>query len=500
MAPQLLRDLIDIPERVHAGDFVLTLSKGVGEESTIRDYVVTPQLADCFDQALGLIQSAVEGRSSKAAYLDGSFGSGKSHFMAVLHAILRADPQARGKKGLVEVVAKHDAWLNGRKFLLVPYHMIEATSLESAVLGGYVDYVRRLGPDLPLPPVYRDEQLLADARDLRQKLGDERFIADLSAAEDDEWGEAGWDTRSLDVALAAPPGDPERKRLVGDLLGSHFKRYTQAVSGTTGSFIALDKGLAEISRHAKEVLGYDAVVLLLDELVLWLSSYVGDPLRIKTEAQKVSKLIESAEYDRPAPIISFVPRQRDLRELVGRDTTGATTESLFDTLKYWDGRFDHIRLEDRNLPAIVEARLLRPKDAEAKAELDAAFARTSSTRPEVWEALLDAQGGTADRDAFRATYPFSPAFLHAMVDVSSALQRERTALKLMQQLLVDYRDLLPVGQLMPMGAIYDALVSGADRPFSDKLRDEFEKAKRFYTTRLLPYLLNKHGLTGEELR
>jgi hypothetical protein len=28
--------------------------------------------------------------------------------MAVLHAVLRGDPEARGKKGLVEVVARHD--------------------------------------------------------------------------------------------------------------------------------------------------------------------------------------------------------------------------------------------------------------------------------------------------------------------------------------------------------------------------------------------------------
>src|ERR1017187_7420722 len=132
MTAELLRDLIDIPERVHARDFVLTLSKGVGEESTIRDYVVTEQLAQCFDDALGMIQSAVEGRISRAAYLDGSFGSGKSHFMAVLHAILRGDPAARGKPGLVEVVGKHDRWLTGRKFLLVPFHMIDATSLDSA--------------------------------------------------------------------------------------------------------------------------------------------------------------------------------------------------------------------------------------------------------------------------------------------------------------------------------------------------------------------------------
>ena len=78
-----------------------------------------------------------------------------------------------------------------------------------------------------------------------------------------------------------------------------------------------------------------------------------------------------------------------------------------------------------------------------------------------------------------------------MVDISGALQRERTALKLMQQLLVDYRDTLPVGQLMPLGAIFDVLASGADRPFTDKLRDEFETAKRFYTLRVRPYLLQE---------
>ncbi|MBA9004995.1 phage resistance protein [Thermomonospora cellulosilytica] len=499
MAVRLLRDLIDIPERVHAGDFVLTLSKGVGEDSTIRDYVVTDQLADCFDQALGIIQSAVEGGQSRAAYLDGSFGSGKSHFMAVLHAVLRQEPAAWEKEKLAEVVREHRSWLKDRRFLLVPYHMIEASSLESAVLGGYVNHVRKIAPDAPLPAVYRDEQLLADARDLRARLGDEAFVATLPAAtgEDAEWEESGWGPATLDAALAAPPGDPERRRLVTDLLAGPFHRYAQAVSGTE-AFIELDRGLSEISRHAKEVLGYDAIVLMLDELVLWLSSYIGDTRRVQTEAQKVSKLVESAEHERPAPIVSFVPRQRDLRDLVRRDTAGAVTASLFDTLKYWDGRFDVIRLEDRNLPAVVKARLLRAKNAEAEAALDEAFTRTSNARSEVWEVLLDAQGGGSDVTAFRATYPFSPAFLHAMVDISAALQRQRTALKLMQQLLVDYRDVLEVGQLMPLGAIYDVLAIGADRPFTDRLRAEFQQAKEFYTGRLRPFLLARHKLTDEQ--
>ena len=73
----LLKDLIHIPERVHQGDFVLKLSEGrrPSAEQTLRDYVVTPQLVDAFDNALGFIQQAVQTGGSKAAYLHGSFGS-----------------------------------------------------------------------------------------------------------------------------------------------------------------------------------------------------------------------------------------------------------------------------------------------------------------------------------------------------------------------------------------------------------------------------------------
>ncbi|MGE5451098.1 MAG: hypothetical protein ACM3VZ_04525 [Acidobacteriota bacterium] len=65
----LLKDLIAIPERVHQGDFVLQLSKGVTEpEQTLRDYVVTPQLVDAFANALGFIQQAVQTGGSIASF------------------------------------------------------------------------------------------------------------------------------------------------------------------------------------------------------------------------------------------------------------------------------------------------------------------------------------------------------------------------------------------------------------------------------------------------
>jgi hypothetical protein len=496
MTEGLLRDLVAIPEEAHAGDFVLALAEGIGEESTITEYVVTEQIAACFDQALGLIKSAVETSCSHAAYLDGSFGSGKSHFMAVLHAILRGAPEARGKEGLAEVVAKHDPWLRGRKFLLVPSHLPDSSSLDTAILSGYVAQVRKLHPGASLPAVYRDDELIAEARALRGRDGDEKFIAQLPSGEEPPG--AAWDSASLDAAFAEPPGGKDRRRLIGDLLAGPFHWYAGAVRAEAEPFITLGEGLSVISRHAREVLGYDAVVLMLDKLVPWLSAYAGQPDKVREEAQKVSKLGEPAEYERSAPVISFVPRQGELRDLAGQDTEGAVAASLFDLLKYLDARFSSIRLDDGNLPAIVHERLLRPKDADAAIALDAAFELAVSGSAQVWETLLDVHDDPGDRDAFRLTYPFSPAFLHAMVDIAGALQRERTALTLMQQLLVDCRDTLRAGQLMPLGAIFDVLAVGADQPCTDKLREEFEQAKRFYTSRVRPYLLTKHGLTGQQ--
>ena len=159
-----IADIFDLPERVHQGDFVLRLSEGVERaEQTMRDYVVTEQLARCFDDALSLICSAVEANTSKGAYLHGSFGSGKSHFMAVLTLLLRDNTSARSIARLASAVAKSNTWTSGRRFLVVPYHMIGATSMESAILGRYADHVRAIHPEAPTPGFYQADRLFEDA-------------------------------------------------------------------------------------------------------------------------------------------------------------------------------------------------------------------------------------------------------------------------------------------------------------------------------------------------
>lgn len=492
----LLKDLINIPEFVAKGDFVLKLTEGTDPakvKATLDSYVVTPQLAACFDESLKLVHSGLQG-SSKAAYLHGSFGSGKSHFMAVLNFLLQGNAEALSIKELGDVVAKHNDTLSGKKYLLVPFHLIAAKDFESALFKGYTDYVQKHFPDAPYPPLFTSDALLANAVQQCSAMGEDKFFAKLNEGKSGAvggggWGDLGakWDALSFKQAVQAPPADEQRRRLVSDLVETHFP----AMRSTT-EFVSIDDGLAIMSAHAK-ALGFDALILFLDELILWLASHAADVNFVSREAQKLPKLVESQNANRPIPIISFVARQRDLRDLVGEHVAGAVKLGFVDVLSYWEGRFDTIKLEDRNLPVIAEKRILKPRSDAARAQIDQAFAQTQQFREEVMRVLLTTK---SNRDDFRKLYPFSPALVDTLVAVSSLLQRERTAIKVMVQLLSRQRETLELGEIIPVGDLFDLIAEGDDA-FSAGMKAYFDEAKRLYEQKLKPMLEGQHGLTFE---
>ncbi|MEU6588917.1 hypothetical protein ABZ923_06730 [Streptomyces sp. NPDC046881] len=500
----VLKDVLDIKEDVYAGDFKVELSQGFAGNSAgrVEEYVVTPQLKEQFDKALKLVRGAVRKNASYAAYLHGSFGAGKSHFLTVLHAVLNGEPAARAKPRLREVIAEHDEWLRGKKFLMVPYHLVGAANLDEALLGGYVRAVREQHPGASTPTVFRSDAMLADARRMREQLGDDAFVRLLPAEggvaagddDDDELQVIGaggaWTSGELDDAFSAPAGDQRRERLVSALLTGPMRSYAESARGDAAKYVPLENGLAAISRHAR-ALGYDGVVLFLDELVLWLQAHMKERTFVNSEIQKLVKLIESGDADRPVPIVSFISRQRDLSQLVGTDVLGADVKAMEQALEYLNERFDTVDLEDRNLPEIIKERVLKPLPGK-ETVLENAFGGVDRSNQQVKDILLDGGGAThAGWEDFRAVYPLSPALLNVLVALSGALQRERTGLKLVQQLLQKNAD-AAVGQLIPLGDLWDVLVDGTGAAFTDKLKRESEAAVKFYA-KARAHLLEKYG-------
>ena len=504
----LLRDVLFIPERAGAEDYVLRLTDSVGEASvarTLDDYVVTPALADAFDQAVGLVAESVSSGVSRGAFLTGSFGSGKSHFMAVLHAVLRHDPAARAKPELQPILAGHDDVLLDRKVLPLAFHLLGADSMEQALFDGYLRQITALHPGAPLPAIHRSEGVLADAEGMRQRMGDDQFFTvlngDAGQGSADPWaallGSGTWSPSTYDAARAAAPGSEPRQQLVTALVERYFTSYTQQAT-----YVDLDTGLAAIAQHAKG-LGYDAVVLFLDELVLWLAFAVQDREFFRRESQKLTKLVESGVGSRAVPLVSFVARQMDLRRwFADAGASGAEQEALDRAFRHQEGRFKSLPLGDDNLPFVANKRLLRRKDEAAERTLTDAFNRLDR-RSDVWDVLLDGANTDdrhrgADEASFRMTYPFSPALVSTLRSLASVMQRERTALKVMQQMLVDRRTTLTVDDVIPVGDTFDYIVDGKEA-LDSQAAALFRSATSLYREKLRPILLATHGLAEADV-
>jgi len=159
----LLRDAISIPENVSASDFVLKLDSGVEQAGvTVDQYVVTDNLVDSFNKALGSVGSALAKAGDHGSFVHGSFGSGKSHFMAILHLLLSGDAGARALPGLQAAVSSHQSVMESN-LLALDFHLIGAESLESALFSGYLRQVALLHPDSAMPVLHNTESLFVDA-------------------------------------------------------------------------------------------------------------------------------------------------------------------------------------------------------------------------------------------------------------------------------------------------------------------------------------------------
>ena len=486
-----LRELIALPERVEAADFVIKLDEGVARhEQTIKDYVVTKAIAAAIGDGIDLVSSSLSRQSSRGTFLDGSFGSGKSHYMAVLHLLLSGSVAARQIPGLEQVVAARQNTLE-RRLLVLDFNLLGAKSFEDAILGGYLDTVARKHPDAAAPVLHASDSLLADARGLRARMGDEAFFVGLGG--DAAWGDLGglWHAASFDVATTAAPGDPDRDRLVRDLVAAYFSSSVRA-----GEWLPMKEALQSLTEHAKS-LGYQGLVFLIDEIVLWLGQHLADQSWVQNEIEKVVQLAENAAANLPIPITSFLARQRDLRDFLGSHVAGAQRVAQGQLFQYWEDRFSKIRLHAADLPKIVKQRLLRPVSAEAAATLGMALTEVKRDYA-AWGYLLS-DDANSDERAFADVYPFTPALVDTMVALSSLMQRERTALKLMAELLSDGRDTLLVRDVIPVGDLYAPVVLGGSQPLTEEMKQHFAISARFYRQKMLPYLLRKHGIASSDV-
>jgi hypothetical protein len=310
-----LHDLLDLPPQVTKSAFVVRLVEGVTHPEALLDrYAITADLHGAFDRGLGLVGTAVRDRRNVAAFVHGSFGSGKSHFMGVLSLLLANDPRAWSEAALHDLYAKYE-WVKSRKVLRLHFNLMGAPSLDHKVFAEYLGRTRELHPEAVIAPLFEDQALFDNAQAMRDALGDEAFFARLGegAGHDARWGKKGaaaaWNADRFDAARSSVDPD-QRARLFSALVKTLFPAF----AAQSSQYLGFDEGLPRLAQHAAS-LGYDAVVVFLDELILWLGSGASNREWLNREIGKLAKLVEGQAAHQPIPIATYAARQRDIGEI-----------------------------------------------------------------------------------------------------------------------------------------------------------------------------------------
>src|SRR5699024_6051567 len=121
---------------------------------------------------------------------------------------------------------------------------------------------------------------------------------------------------------------------------------------------------------------------------------------------------------------------------------------------------------------------------------------------EISNVLLDGVNTTdnhqaSSMEAFKLVFPFSPAFVDTLIHLSPAMQRERTALKVMEKLLVEKRDSMTIDQVIPVGDAFDHIITsdtGAQSQGQSSLIQRFKNGRKFWQEKLRPLIYREAGV------
>jgi len=207
------------------------------------------------------------------------------------------------------------------------------------------------------------------------------------------------------------------------------------------------QGLDRIARHAKEQ-GFTSVAWLVDELVIWIRG------RSRAEyVNEINNLSALVDHDaaRVLPFFVAVAVQMDISRTCPEDLS---QRDFQEQLGFIRDRFQpQLELEDQDLYEVAAERVLARRGDLTVAEKKAFEAAIDAAFQKHGDAIVGLSGGLP-ADFVRRLYPFNPALLRILVDVTQALSRNRTAIAALYRLLNKHAD-LEVGQFIPVGALWE---------------------------------------------
>lgn len=467
MQSQSVKTIFDLPSAVPA--CIVKIQDFDAEQvirDNVRDYVITPAVGEALQRLVDrIIASCVRQEAGQGHYLHGSFGSGKSHFMSILGLILENNPVVWKKEHeIIRAIQKnHLTWLQEHPILVVPVYMLGQSNLRMACYNAANDRLRTLG----LPPCeFSDaEKVIASFRAEKERYGDTVFL---------QLEQASGITGKRFERLAN--GAQEEK----DDLAKAILEYRQAGRAEKTQLYPdkFSDGMAALTRHAKTN-GFFGVVFMIDELILYLTGKSGRDYI--DEFNDLVALADNSALDRVIPLWSIVSKQRNIQETVPDD---ASQQRVFEAIDHHKDRFPETTdLADTELIPIVQERVLRVRPG-MQDLLQRVIEETISGLDDETRITLLQDFTLAD---FRRVYPFHPALIRSLIDITARLSRERAAIRLLYELLIERNAELPIGSLISFASLFDVVFLPQGLTGSSN-NLELDAVRQTYYDRLLPVI------------
>lgn len=463
-----IRDTFDLPTEIPQCIVkIMDFDDDQTMQENIRDYVITDTVAAEMERLTDrIVASCVRHEAGEGHYLHGSFGSGKSHFMAILGLILENKPAVWTKEhpAIQRLKARHGQWLAAHPILVVPIYMLgQQHSLHVACYNAANERLQALG--YPRCEFSDANKVIANFRADATRYGNVVY---------EQFQEATGISRSRFDRLAA--ADQEQQ----DELAQQILAYREP-SRSEKTQLYPDKfsdGIAMLTRHV-QAQGFHGIVFLIDELILYLGGKKGR--EYISEINDLVALADNSALDRAVPLWVIVARQRNIAELVPDDTS---EQHIYEAMEHHKDRFpETTTLADTELVPIVQERVLRVKKGMQTALQQTVDETLTGLGDDVRQTLMH----DLTPDDFRRVYPFHPALIRTLIDATARLSRERAAIRLLYELLIQHHPNLPLGALVPYGTLFD-VVFLAEGLTGGSRNEELEAVRQTYYERLLPII------------
>ncbi|MBN1536878.1 MAG: hypothetical protein JW908_09120 [Anaerolineales bacterium] len=479
MADQKILDVFDLPSEVPACIVkIQDFDDNKTLQDNIRDYVITDSVAAEMERLVDrIVTSCVRQEAGAGHYLHGSFGSGKSHFMAILGLILENNPSIWTKEHVMiqDVQDRHGQWLADHPILVVPVYMLGQESLQRACYNAANQRLEKLRQ--PVCEFSDADKVIASFNTEAERYGEVVY----------QQFEAATGISAKRFARLVGSGQDERDELAQKILSYRNPSRTERAQLYPDKF---SDGMAMLTQHALQQ-GFAGAVFLVDELILYLTGKGGR--EYVEEFNDLVALADNSALDRAVPLWVLVAKQRNIAETVPDDSS---QQHIFDVMEHHKDRFpETTELADTELIPIVEERVLKIKAGKESVLESAVEGTINDLEPGVRQTLLH----DLSLQDFRRVYPFHPALIRSLIDVSARLSRERAAIRLLYELLIKRYPDLPVGSLVPYSALFD-VVFLRDGLAGGSRNEELEAVRQTYYERLEPLIQDAYGDTEQSTR